>query len=719
MNRFIKENKTALTVAIIAFLVRLIYLIELANKPGFTVPMVDEKFHWLWAAEIIEKSFFGETAYFRAPLYGYFLAFMHFLTNGSIFYAKLLQMLLCGGTAFYIYKLAKHLFDNKTALTAGLIYAFYGTLIFYEAMFLIPVLFVFLLTLGLYRLIIHKDSDSVKTWLLTGFIFGLAAISRPNILLVMPFFALYFFMIAKNAKSIIQKFKVPLLLFFGVMMAIAPVTIRNYVVTGELILISSQGGVNLYLGNNKAANGLTMMMPEVELNESISWRQFETVTIKAAERESNKELTPTEASSFWTSKAISFIKENPGEFLGLLYKKTVYLLSGFENSDNADMYYHRNKSILYSLLLWDFGLKFPFGLLLPFFIVGVYLTRRKFKELQILYIYLLAYIPSIILFLVTARHRLPLIPVMIIIAAAGIIELVRIWKKNKSELAVPALLFLLPLFIFNFNYFDLGQSSDFQIHFNDGMKYEQLGDYAKAEEEYILAEEVFPYSASLINNLGFVQYRLGKFDESAASYERAIKNQSDFAPAYNNYGLLMQQVGNKDSAIVLFKKAIEYHDYENDEINDLGRVYGNIADIYEQQQILDSSFEYHFKAVSTNVTHWKVYSKAAAFYARYEQYELSDSLFIRARRLHDLDAGDLFNWGLSNIERKQYSFGLSKMFKAVKTDPTLYQAYYVIAVSYEQNEYPKDSIMKYIDLTLEYNPTFQPVLDLKNRVMKK
>ena len=101
-------------------------------------------------------------------------------------------------------------------------------------------------------------------------------------------------------------------------LAIAPVTIRNYAVTGEIILISSQGGINLYLGNNEAADGLTMIMPEVELSQSITWDMFIPVTSAAAERELGRELTDAEVSSFWTGKAVSFVINNPTEFLGLV-----------------------------------------------------------------------------------------------------------------------------------------------------------------------------------------------------------------------------------------------------------------------------------------------------------------------------------------------------------------------------------------------------------------
>jgi 4-amino-4-deoxy-L-arabinose transferase-like glycosyltransferase len=173
VSSFWAKNKWPLLVALLAFLVRLIYLIELSSRPGFTAPIIDELWHWEWAQQIISGSFWGDEAFFRAPLYPYFLAMLAKLTGSSIFWTKFLQTLLCGGTAVLLFKLAEHLFNRPVAIIAGFFYAFYGTLVFYETMFLIPVLFLFLTVWAMYRLVVHCDSPSWRTWILTGLLLGL------------------------------------------------------------------------------------------------------------------------------------------------------------------------------------------------------------------------------------------------------------------------------------------------------------------------------------------------------------------------------------------------------------------------------------------------------------------------------------------------------------------------------------------------------------------
>ncbi len=43
MKEFPQKNKWPLLISLLAFLVRLVYLLELSGQPGFLVPMVDEK----------------------------------------------------------------------------------------------------------------------------------------------------------------------------------------------------------------------------------------------------------------------------------------------------------------------------------------------------------------------------------------------------------------------------------------------------------------------------------------------------------------------------------------------------------------------------------------------------------------------------------------------------------------------------------------------------
>lgn len=717
MSNFWAKNKWPLLVALLAFLVRLIYLIELSSRPGFTAPIIDELWHWEWAQQIISGSFWGEEAFFRAPLYPYFLAMLAKITGSSIFWTKFLQTILCGGTAVLLFKLTEHIFNRPVAIIAGFFYAFYGTLVFYETMFLIPVLFLFLTVWAMYRLVVYCDSPSWRTWIFTGLLFGLAAVARPNVLAVIPFLMVWLFWRRSAPEKTLPRWHSPALLLAGVIIAIAPVTIRNLAVTGKFTLISSQGGINLYLGNNPAASGLSMVMPEIELNESISWKYFVSTTTAIAETEVGHPMNDGEVSAYWTGKAVDFITSNPGKFMTLLWKKTVYLLIGFENSDNIDIYYQRTKSLLFSVLLWRNILAFPFGVLLPLALVGAYLSRNRFKELLPIYIFLIAYVPTIILFLVTARHRLPLVPFLIILAAFGTHALVKGLKKRATKVKVIALLILvLSLLLFNRTYYHAGGTNEFQTHYNEGLKYFRLNDYIRAEQEYLAADQVNPYSATLLTNLGYVQFLIGKYTQAQASYDRAIGLAPRYPRAYNNLGLILQKRGQLDSAIVLFEKSISLFDSTVAGMEDLVLYQMNLGDALEKSGQSDSAAIAFERAVSMAGADAKVYFRAAAFFARHDQYDKSDSLFSRATGMDQPSASDYFNWGLSHLERQNFQSGVNLMMRALRQNPKLYQAHYCIAAAYLDSEEPREIVNAYLDTCLSMNPAYEPALRLRRAI---
>ncbi|UCG62537.1 MAG: glycosyltransferase family 39 protein [Candidatus Zixiibacteriota bacterium] len=716
MREFVRNNRWGLIVALAAVAVRVVYLIDWSRVPDFVIPMVDEKWHWLWSEEIINDSFWGEGAYFRGPLYPYFLALLSWITGGSIFLSKLLQVFVCGGTGWFIYQLTEKLFNQRAAIIAGLIYTVYGILVFYEALFLIPVLFLFFVVWGMYRVVAFRDSGSWKSWLFTGIIFGLAAVARPNVLIVIPFLMLWLFLISDRTTAWTKRIRTPLLLLVGVILMILPVTARNIVVAGEPILISSQGGINLYLGNNTEADGLTMLMPEVDLDESVGWEQFEGIVRRIAEEEAGRSLTESELSSFWTGKAVDFMVEHPGRFMSLLWKKTVYLLSAFENSDNIDIYRHREKSLVYRLLVWDNPIYFPFGLLLPLALMGVYLTRSDFRKLLPIYIFVVAYIPTIILFLVTSRHRLPLVPFMIIIAAGGLVTLGQSIRKFRvSQMITVVLLFLVPVILLNRTFYEATPASEFQFYFNEGIKFERLGDYQKAEEAYLMADRDFPYSVTLLNNLGNAQRVLRKFDAARKTLERAIAIDTAYAASYNNLGLVMRQMNQIDSAIELYRSAVFKHKAGSDSTNRsrLSQYYLNAAEAYEWTGIADTADLLYRAALSTDTAYPRAYFIAAAYYARLGQYDKADSLFQKGTVIGEPSPTDLFNWGLSYLKRQRFREAIDYMHRVVARDESFSQAYHCLAVIYHENNMPVDSVSKYLELALKYNPNYGPSWELK------
>ena len=82
---------------------------------------------------------------------------------GAVLLVILGIALIAAGSATLVFLIGRQLFSRKVGILAGLIYAIYGTLMLYEAMLLIPVVYIFLILLGIYRMIQLKETYDLKS----------------------------------------------------------------------------------------------------------------------------------------------------------------------------------------------------------------------------------------------------------------------------------------------------------------------------------------------------------------------------------------------------------------------------------------------------------------------------------------------------------------------------------------------------------------------------
>ena len=129
--------------ALLALLVRVIYLQLQGGNPLFATPSLDELYHYQWALDIVRGEWIGDRAFFRAPLYCYLLGIIFSIVGpdlgpGPLFYiATLLQHL--GGVAacVLIYILTLKLFNRRgVAFTAMGLAALYAPALFFEGQLL-------------------------------------------------------------------------------------------------------------------------------------------------------------------------------------------------------------------------------------------------------------------------------------------------------------------------------------------------------------------------------------------------------------------------------------------------------------------------------------------------------------------------------------------------------------------------------------------------------
>jgi tetratricopeptide (TPR) repeat protein len=557
---------------VLAFAVRLIYLLQIKSSPMFDTLTMCAGYHDQWAQMILQGEDLHEGVFFRAPLYAYFLASVYKILGHGYLWSRLIQFLIGSLSCILIYLLGKRIFNDRTGRIAGVVAALYGILIYFEGELLIPVLLVSLDLLVLLALLWARERPSSGRWPLCGGLLGLSAIARPNILLVGAAFVIWivFNFRGKDARIGSKSILYAGSFVLGAVLIISPVTLRNYLKGGDFVLIASQGGMNFYIGNNPQSDGASAVLPGAR---STWWGLCEDGT-RFAEEETRRTLKPSQVSRFWYAKAAKFLVKEPLGFLKLMAKKFALFWNGNELSNNRDLYFFARSAPLLKLLIWRFVIYFPFGLIAPLALVGIILSHKNSKDVLVLELFLFVYMLSVVLFFVTARYRVPVIPVLILFSAYAADRFVYMIKNKKmSELVKYLVVFLIILIPVNLEIPGYSTENPGQAHYALGSVYSEKGDRVRAAEEFEKAVYHNPNLAEAYVNLGSIYGDQGKHKLALEHYNKALEKGADSAFVLYNMGIEYQNQGLFDQAQEKYELSLSLRD-DNPKVHYLlGEIY--------------------------------------------------------------------------------------------------------------------------------------------------
>lgn len=698
----------SLLVSAAAAAVRVINLLFLAqNDPAFYVPQIDSLWHHRWAIEIISGNFWGDQVFFRAPLYPYLLALIYWIFGIKIFVAKFIQAIGGALTCVLIYQLGRTAFTERVGRLASLLAVLYGTLILYESELLIewlPILF----NLWMLLLMLRRREDApLGRWFCIGLLGGLSTIARPNVLLVFPFLALWLWLGQRRSHGWLAALKRPLMYAMGIAICVLPVTIRNYVVGHDVVMVSSQGGVNFYLGNNPEADGLTMVMPEIRLDLSIPWSEFVDTTDAYAQHDQGRPLRPSEISSYWNDKGWKWVFEHPANFLALTGKRIVYLFSGFENSDQADIYRFSENSPILQTLIFDRGVKFPFGVVAPLALIGLLLAWPERRKLAPIYLFLLGYTPTIVLFLVTARHRLAVIVLFLIFAAFAFSRILDAMMERRREAIGLIAAFAVLLALLNLRPFDLGYDTSGQYHYQRGLVFEKQGRLDEAIGEYRESLKYQPIPEAF-NNLGYALARRDDFAGAYQAYQQGLRAKPNAADILANLGLLFLNVNQLDSA--------EHYLTRSRSVNPkLAQVYVNLAELYDRGGEAARCEQAYRDGIAAVENYGPLYNGLANFLLKSNRGDEALAVLAAGTAAAPEYAIGHANFANLLFEKSDLRAARSAYAQALRLDPSLNQARLNLAVLFVRSNFP-DSARVELETILRLDPNFAPARQLLEKI---
>jgi 4-amino-4-deoxy-L-arabinose transferase-like glycosyltransferase len=192
---------------------------------------------------------------FRPPLYPAVLALLmrlagyeHFLTKG-----RLLNFFFLSGAVVAVFFLSRRIFGTRAAFFAGLFQAFSFPCVYSSMQLMVEPLAVLLVSGFVLSATVWLQTGKTACGATAGLLLGLAALARPNLLILLPVTVLFLALRRERTAGPARAGAV-LLLAALCLLPILPWTLRNYFSLGGFSLLSTNGGINFYMGHREGFN---------------------------------------------------------------------------------------------------------------------------------------------------------------------------------------------------------------------------------------------------------------------------------------------------------------------------------------------------------------------------------------------------------------------------------------------------------------------------------
>lgn len=528
---------------LLALSLRLIYLHQIHHAPTFNLLLGDAEIYDQWARRIAAGDWLGDQVFYQAPLYPYFLALAYKFLSPSLLAIRILQAILSSLACLLLGRSVELFFSRRTGLITAALLALNPLSIYYDLLIQKSVLDTFLLSALLWSLSHILDLPHRRRWpLALGLFTGLLALNRENALIFAAILPVWFLLHhrAQSVRFLLSRLALYLL---GLLLILCPVTLRNYHLSGEPHLTTSQLGPNFHIGNNPQSTGL--YVPLVPGHSDAAFERQDAFTLAA--QALGHPPSPAQVSRYWLGQAFQFIGENPLAWLRLTGFKLLLIANRIEVPDTEDLYTASDVSPLLRILL---GMG-HFGILLPLALSGLILHWPHRRRLAPLLLLLLSYIVSLSLFYVMGRYRYPLVILLLPLAATGLLEWAqRLTRRSLRPLLPAAAVLVFAAIVSHWPLLSVAGARS--------IGYCNYGILLKNADRPDLAAEYFQRSIAAADNsesrfhLGILLLQRGQSDQAAGHLQQAM-SQIPSAPAAYYLGHALRNLQQPEKAAEQFR----------------------------------------------------------------------------------------------------------------------------------------------------------------------
>jgi hypothetical protein len=553
------QRRLILWSAGLALAVRLVAFAQEAAAPYLGAPLLDER--WYDGAARTLLGWPGGIALdgFRPLLYPGFLAGVYAVLGpawGPVL-AVGVQHLVGVATGVLVAMLAWRLSGSaRASLAAGALWALAAPPIFTEGQLLSETLFVALTTAAL---VVLCGERSVGRHAAAGALIGLAGQVRANALILVG--VLLWLSLRGGATSPeradrwLRSWRAPLAALGSLAAVYLVGALLQTPVNSGFRILPSSGAVNLYLGNERGADG---MLPRQDApvpagpvyRDSVeAWASREYLGAHPdAER-----AEPAAVSRYWLSRTAAEIRSCPSCWARLLGRKAALLLWNEEVPNHLSFDFATREDLPF--LGW---LPVRWWLLLALAPIGGAWLRSRGSPgfLPTCAVFLLLLALGIVAFFVNGRYRLPLWPPLVALAGCGVAASVA-WARAAQwrRLAAGAGTALIGALLALVNWTDAELPSAARDLFFRSLARLERGDVEAALADARASVALEPGDAAAQVQLGNTELAAGGVAAAAAAYRRAAALDPGQPIAWNNLGVALERSGDPGGALGAYLRA--------------------------------------------------------------------------------------------------------------------------------------------------------------------
>ena len=400
-----------------AFLLRAAWVLTLDN----VLVWPDEQEFAAIAGHLAAGDGYVSNSYRSNPVVPVYLAFFLKFVGPDWLIPRIGQAAIGAATCALLARLTTRLANPTAGVIAGLVLAVYPAHIYMSGVFYVACIATYLSVLGIWLVVQLPDSQRrMKLAVAAGLVLGLCALTRATFLAYLPLAPLAVLWAAKRRWT---KLLPASTVMFAVSLAVVvPWALRNSVMYGQPMLISSGLWETLWKGNNELANGgaddRNMVWGNYVWNERLAElapgeravivERYDRITADVEEAYGRNGDVYLARDEVLRPVVIELITKDPARFASLFGAKVITLFEAFSKTEKTNASTSSGKQLVAAVSFYP---------VLLLALAGMILVAGQHRRFMAIHLYLASFVFVYAMLTACTRFRLPIDPFLIVFAA--------------------------------------------------------------------------------------------------------------------------------------------------------------------------------------------------------------------------------------------------------------------------------------------------------------